>query len=120
MHEMMVAQSLMAIISQEAAKNNAKPLVAKISCGTLNGVNDEALRFAFEAAAKGTACEGVKLQIEHKPLQARCRLCDRRFDVEFSAPKCSQCSGDDFELLPDAPLVLEEIDFQTDDDDEKN
>ena len=120
MHETMVAQSLMAIISEEAAKNNAKPVAAKVSCGTLNAVNDEVLCFAFGAVAKGTACEGVKLHIEHKPLQARCKSCNRQFDVELSHPQCPQCGCGDFELLPDAPLVLEEIDFQTDDDNEKN
>lgn len=120
MHETMVAQSLMAIISEEAARQNGRPVAAKVSCGTLNAVNDEVLCFAFEAIAKDTACEGVKLQIEHKPLQARCRGCNRQFDVELSHPQCSQCGSGDFELLPDAPLVLEEIDFQMDDDDEKN
>jgi hydrogenase nickel incorporation protein HypA/HybF len=120
MHETIVAQSLMAIISQEAVKQSGRPVAAKVSCGTLNAVNDEVLVFAFEAIAKDTACEGLKLQIEHKPLQARCKGCNRQFDVVLSQPQCSQCGGGDFELLPDAPLVLEEIDFQTDDDDEKN
>ncbi|MEA3225027.1 MAG: hydrogenase maturation nickel metallochaperone HypA [Planctomycetota bacterium] len=114
MHEMMVAQSLITIISDEAAKHNARPVGAKISCGTLNPVNDEALCFAFEAIAKDTPCEGLKFQIEHKPIRARCRTCGPEFDVEFSHPACPQCGGEDFELLADAPLVLEEIDFETD------
>ncbi len=114
MHEMMVAQSLMAIISDEAAKHDAKPVGAKISCGTLNPVNDEALRFAFEAIAKDTSCEGLEFHIEHKPLRGRCRNCGRNFDVELSHPACSECGSEDFALLPDAPLILEEIDFQTD------
>jgi len=113
MHETMVAQSLIEIIADEAAKNNAKPVSAKISCGTLNPVNDEVLIFAFEAIAKDTPCEGVKLQVEHKPLQARCKNCDRNFDVEPSRPECPKCGGNDFELQPDAPLILEEIEFQT-------
>ena len=113
MHETMVARSLMAIITEQAAKNNAKPVAAKISCGTLNPVNDEALCFAFEAIAKDTPCEGVKLRVEHKPLRARCKNCDRNFDVELSRPECPMCGGDDFELQPDAPLILEEIEFQT-------
>jgi len=49
MHETMVAQSLLATISDEAAKQNAKPIGAKISCGTLNAVNDEVL---YEDGAK--------------------------------------------------------------------
>jgi hydrogenase nickel incorporation protein HypA/HybF len=114
MHETMVAQSLLATISDEAVKYNAKPVGVKISCGMLNPVNDEVLRFAFEAIAKDTLCQGVKLQIEHKPIRAHCKNCSRDFEVELSSPGCPKCSNADFELQPDAPLLLEEIEFQTD------
>ena len=113
MHEMMVAKSLIEIISGEAAKQNAKPVGAKISCGTLNPVNDEALRFAFEAIGKDTPCEDMKIEIEHKPIGAKCKNCGEVFNVEFSHPACPACGGESFELLPDAPLLLEEIDFET-------
>jgi len=83
MHETMIAESLIAAILEEAKKQNAKPVSAKISCGTLSVVNDETLCFAFEVAAKGTLCEGMRLEIEHK-------------------------------AKPDAPLLLEEIEFETD------
>jgi len=113
MHETMVAQSLMEIITEQAKMNNAKPVAAKISCGTLNPVNDEVLRFAFEAITKDTPCEGVKLQVEHKPIRARCKNCDKIFDIKLLHPECPKCGGDDFQLQPDAPLILEEIEFQT-------
>jgi len=113
MHETMVAVNLLAAISDEAANRNAKPIGAKISCGKLYAINDEALCFAFKAIAKGTACENLKLEIEHKPIQGRCRNCNQRFDVELSQPRCPKCNGEDFELLPDAPLLLEEIEFQS-------
>jgi hydrogenase nickel incorporation protein HypA/HybF len=114
MHETMVAQNLMDIILEEAARQNAKPVSAKISCGTLNAVNDEVLRFAFEAVAKDTPCEGVELHIEHKPIRARCHNCGREFDVELSDPECPACKDETFELLPDVPLIIEEISLQTD------
>jgi hydrogenase nickel incorporation protein HypA/HybF len=114
MHEMMVAENLLAAISNEAAKRDVKPIGAKISCGKLYAINDEALHFAFEAIAKGTLCEGLKLQIEHKPLQARCKKCNETFSADFSNPNCPKCESSDFELLPDEPLLLEEIEFQED------
>jgi hydrogenase nickel incorporation protein HypA/HybF len=113
MHEMMVAESLLAAISAEAAKQNAKPVNARISCGTLNAINDEVLCFAFEAIAKGTPCEDMKLKIEHKPMQGRCKRCGESFDIELSNPGCPKCDGENFELLPDAPLLLEEIELET-------
>jgi len=113
MHEAMVAQSLLATISAEAAKHNARPVGARISCGTLYAINDEALRFAFEALATGTPCEHVKLEIEHKPIQATCRSCGEIFELQASSGNCPRCKKEDFELLGDAPLLLEEIELDT-------
>ena len=113
MHETMVAQSLLTTISVEAKKQSAKPVAAKITSGMLNAINDEILCFAFEAVAKGTVCERVKLEIEHKPMQGRCKDCDKIFEFELISPKCPKCGGKQFDLLPDAPLTLEEIEFET-------
>ena len=82
MHELTIAQSLLDAISAEAAKQNAKPVWAKISCGAFDAVNDEALRFAFETVAKGTSCEDLKLEIEHKPMQGQCKNCSQTFIID--------------------------------------
>jgi len=113
MHEMMIAENLLNAISDEAAKRDLKPVGAKISCGRLYAINDEALCFAFEAISRGTPGEGLKLQIEHKPLQGLCMNCNQNFDIEISQPRCPMCNSEDFKLLPDAPLILEEIEFQS-------
>ena len=112
MHETAVAQSLIEVISQEAEKRRAKPIRAKMSCGQLNAVNDEVLSFAFEAAAQGTRCEGMNLQIEHQALQAECLACSQTFAVDLSDVRCPSCGPENFRLLPDAPLLLEEIEFE--------
>ncbi len=118
MHEAAVAQSLVEAILQEAGKQPGRPVRAKMSCGELNRVNDDVLTFAFEAVAKGTLCEGMTLQIEHKPLHAKCKACGSVFAVDFSNARCTDCGSGDFELLPDAPLVLDEIEFEREDDGE--
>ena len=113
MHETMVAQGLLTMVLSEAEKQNARPVDAKISCGMLSAVNDEILIFAFDAIAKDTICEGMKIQIEHKQMQGKCRDCQEVFKLKLSCPRCPKCDSESFELLPDAPLVLEEIEFQT-------
>ena len=111
MHETMIAHNVLTAICAEAEKHNSKPIAAKISCGTLNAINDEILCFAFGAIAKDSICENVKLKIEHKPIQGRCENCDRVFEFNFHQPKCPNCNSDKFKLLADAPLLLEEIEF---------
>jgi hydrogenase nickel incorporation protein HypA/HybF len=112
MHEVMVALSVFEAISAEANKQNARPVSAKISCGVLNAISPDALCFAFEAISKDTVCQGVRLNIEQKPIQARCRKCDATFSFDLHSPTCPKCKGDDFELMPDAPIMLDEIEFE--------
>ena len=111
MHEATIAQSVLATILREAKKQNARPVAAKISCGVFNCLNEEVLSFAFEAISKATACEGLKIEIEQKPIKAKCKKCDYAFEFELHEPACPKCRSEDFELLPDAPLLLEEIEF---------
>ena len=112
MHETTIAEYLLAQISEEASKQNAKPVAAKISCGKLNAINEDILCFAFDAIAKKTICENMKLIIEQKPLRAECKECKKSFAIDFESIKCPNCHSENFELLPDAPLMLEEIKFK--------
>lgn len=114
MHESMVAQSLLDTITAEAKKQNGRPVKARISCGTFNAINDDVLSLAFEAIARGTVCEKMQLEIKHQPMLAKCRNCSKEFEVDIMNPSCKHCSSNQFELLPDAPLLLEEIEFEVD------
>ena len=111
MHETAIAQGLFDAIKKEAKKQKANPLSAKITCGVLNAVNDEVLQFAFDAISKDTICQATKLDIYHKPLQGQCKKCDKHFDIKISEPLCTHCSSGDFNLLPDEPIMLQEIEF---------
>ena len=113
MHETKIAESVPPAIQAEADNYKAKPIGATISCGTLNALNEELLAFAFEAIAAESTCRDIKLNVQVKPMQGKCNKCEKLFDFEIVKPNCSHCGSDDFELLPDAPLVLESIEFQT-------
>ena len=113
MHEAVIAQGLIKAIEREADKQNARPLSAKITCGVLNAVNDDVLTFAFSAICQGTVYETMKLEIEHKPLQGHCNKCDETFDIELKKPFCPDCGSDSFELLPEEPITLQAIEFDT-------
>ncbi len=111
MHETVVAQDMIDVVLKEAGKYQKKPVRIKVSCGQLNALNDEVFGFAFEVVGKGTLCEGVRVDIEHKLLQGQCSDCCTIFDLDIDHAQCSACQSDAFQLLPDAPLILEEIEF---------
>lgn len=111
MHEMSVAESLVETIIKEAEKINAKPLKAVISCGQLNPINDEVMQFAFEVVTRDTVCAGMKLEVLHLPWRATCRKCKEKFDFDVYSPKCTKCGSAEMDMEDDAPLQLDEIEF---------
>ena len=112
MHEATIAQSLINAIITEAKNHKGKPVSAKISYGAFGGINDEVLSFAFDALSTNTICQGMKLTMEQKPVQGHCNKCNKDFTFNLESPVCPKCKDSDFSLLPDAPLILEEIEFE--------
>lgn len=112
MHETAVAESILKTIVEQAEQVKAKPISATISCGQFNALNDEVMQFAFETAAADTICRDMKLNIKHIPLRATCKQCKTTFEFDFYHPSCSQCDSTEFDFEPDAPLLLEEIEFE--------
>ena len=113
MHEMAVAESILHTILEQARRlGNPRPVSARISCGQFNAINDETMRFAFDAAGEGTLCQGMRLEIRHIPLQAACKPCQTTFEFDVHRPVCPNCQSTDYEFEPDAPLLLENIEFE--------
>ncbi|MBN1126543.1 MAG: hydrogenase maturation nickel metallochaperone HypA [Sedimentisphaerales bacterium] len=115
MHETAVAQSIVETILVEAKKIDKKPIRAKISCGQFNALNDEVMEFAFDVASQDTACKGMKLEIHHVPLRANCKKCQNEFEFDIYSGSCPTCGNSEIEFVPDAPLLLEEIEFEDED-----
>jgi len=112
MHEAMVAENIIESILSQVPSKKGRVVRVVISCGQMNALNDEAMEFAFEAAAQGTICKGAKLKIKHIPLKAKCKTCGKKFDYDLYEPQCPRCGKSDFDIGEDAPLLLEEIEFE--------
>lgn len=96
MHEMSLASSMMDIIDEYAARHGfEKVRVLRMSFGALSGIDEQALRFAFEVISQGTRAEGAVLAMEILPIMLRCLACgqDSRSD-EFPGI-CPLCSSDE-------------------------
>jgi hydrogenase nickel incorporation protein HypA/HybF len=112
MHETAIAESVLATILEQAEKLKSKPVSACISCGQFNRINEEVMQFAFVAASMGTVCEGMQLKIRHIPLRATCKQCHTTFEFDVDEPVCNACRNEQFVFIPDAPLLLEEVEFE--------
>ncbi|MGH7135270.1 MAG: hydrogenase maturation nickel metallochaperone HypA, partial [Pirellulales bacterium] len=76
MHELSIAQCLVDSACDAAQREGSQRvtrLLARI--GVLSGVVNEALRFSFDLAAEGTACQGAVLEIEEVAVSVLCPKC---------------------------------------------
>jgi len=111
MHETAIAESILVTIIEQAEKAKARPISARISCGQFNRINEEVMQFSFAAISEGTPCEGMWLDVRHIPLRATCKQCHAAFEFDVFDPVCKTCGSAEFSFLPDAPLLLEEIEL---------
>ncbi len=107
MHEMSLTESLVELIENERAKRGfARVRAVRLAIGALGHVEPDAMRFCFDAAARGTIVEGARLDICMAPGEAWCLDCARTVRVSERGAGCPECGqarlqvtgGDDLRL----------------------
>jgi hydrogenase nickel incorporation protein HypA/HybF len=99
MHELSIMQSALNMALERAEQAGAqKVYVLRLRVGALSGVVPEALQFAFEALASGTAAEGAELAIDEVPARFWCETCSREFQADDMFAQCPDCQSPSAEL----------------------
>ncbi len=99
MHEMSIAESIVAIVEEELLKHNCHKLtLVRIHYGALSQIVPDSLRFCFEALLMNTPHVGATLELECLPLVLRCSSCENEFtppeqDIFAPCPQCQACVG---------------------------
>jgi len=68
MHEMSLCEGIVRIIEKQAEKEDFNRVVkVRVIVGSLSGASEEALRFCFPFAARGTRAEGAAIEFFSAP-----------------------------------------------------
>ena len=119
MHEMGLAYSVLEAVRTEMGRHpGTYPCRVGVRIGELAAIDQEALRFCFEAIIQKTDLQSLELGIEVCPRRHRCQVCGREFVVRDYDSRCPQCTslettcigGDELEL---AYLEVEEYGAST-------
>lgn len=91
MHELSIALNLLDVISEEAARREARILAVHLKLGPLSGVVARALASAYDLAREGTAYRETALVIEEVPILAYCSSCDLEHSPDAFDLRCPAC-----------------------------
>jgi len=119
MHEMGIANSVLEAVRTEMNRRpGSYPCKVGVRIGEMTAIDQDALRFCFEALILETDMASLELGIEFCPRRHRCQDCGGDFIVRDYDTRCPQCaslettfvSGDELEL---AYLEVEEYGSST-------
>jgi hydrogenase nickel incorporation protein HypA/HybF len=110
MHEL----SLSGAVVNTAVKHAAgRPVtVVSLRIGTLRQVVPDSLEFYFEFVARGTLCEGARLEQEIVEARLACRDCGHEWAVEIPAFRCPLCGSSDVEVVCGNEFEVESIEVE--------
>ena len=113
MHELAITQSMLDLVLEQAEKAGARE-VGRINLviGEMTGVVGDCVQFYFDFLSKGSIAEGAALSFKVIPTMARCRGCDKTFELKEFDWACPYCQGNNMEIIGGKELFVESIEVE--------
>jgi hydrogenase nickel incorporation protein HypA/HybF len=90
-HELSLSGAIVNTVVKHAAGRRVTVVTMRI--GALRQVVPDTLGFYFEFVARGTVCEGARLEQELIPARVRCGPCEREWEIDMPIFRCPGCGG---------------------------
>ena len=107
MHELSLSSAIVNTVVKHAA--GRRVVVVNLRVGKMRQVIPDTLEFYFEFVARGTVCEGARLEQEVIDARLRCHGCGHEWDIEIPAFRCPNCAGSDVEIAAGNEFEVEAI-----------
>jgi hydrogenase nickel incorporation protein HypA/HybF len=108
-HELSLSSAIVSTVVKHAA--GRRVTVVSMRIGALRQVVPDTLEFYFEFVARGTVCEGARLEQELIPALVRCAPCDREWEIDMPIFRCPGCGGA-AEVASGSEFEVESIDVE--------
>lgn len=91
-HELGIAESVLDAVRAEVRKRpGVLPTKVGLRIGEMSAIDEDALRFAFDALVRDSDLHSLQLEIERCPLRYECLDCRHGFVVENYDATCPEC-----------------------------
>lgn len=106
MHELSISQGIVESVCEAVPEGQV--LAVTVEIGKLSGVVPDAVRFCFDACARGTRVEGARLDIVDVQGRGRCGSCQRELEMEELITLCP-CGNPFLEILRGQELRIRSV-----------
>jgi len=109
-HELSLSSAIVNTVAKHA---EGRPVaVVSLRVGRLRQVVPDTLDFYFEFVARGSVCEGARLEQELIEARLRCHGCTHEWAIEIPAFRCPACAGSDVEIATGDEFEVESIEIE--------
>ena len=113
MHEMALAENVLEIVEQARGRDGFHRVrTLRLEIGQLASVEPDAMRFCFEAAARGSVAAGANLEIVEIAGAAWCDVCARRVALAELGAACPRCGGYRLRVVEGAEMRVKELEVE--------
>jgi hydrogenase nickel incorporation protein HypA/HybF len=108
MHELGIAQEVVAIVAEHAGEARVTRVVLEIGQHAL--ILPDSIRFCFDLCSEGTVAQGALLEIREVPARALCRDCGQEVALDAPFGLCA-CGGADLQWLSGDEIKVREMEI---------
>ncbi|HTP23117.1 MAG TPA: hydrogenase maturation nickel metallochaperone HypA [Solirubrobacteraceae bacterium] len=110
MHELSLSSAIVNTVVKHA--RGRRVTVVELRVGKLRQVIPDTLAFYFDFVARGTVCEGARLEQQVIDARLACRSCGHAWELEIPAFRCPACGGSDVEIAAGNEFEVEAIEVE--------
>jgi hydrogenase nickel incorporation protein HypA/HybF len=113
MHEVSLMESMIALVEEQRRMQYfARVRVIRLEVGVLGHAEPEALRFCFDAVARGTVAEGARLDIAMIDGTGLCAACHEVVAIDDRLADCPCCGNPHVLITAGQELRLAELEVE--------
>lgn len=112
MHEASIAQDIIDIVNDVmTGYPDKKVKQVNVIIGEMVAVVPESLQFSYQAISAESPLQDSILNIEIVPILARCRSCDKEFDISAFEFYCPFCQSLSIEILKGNEFYIKDVEI---------
>jgi hydrogenase nickel incorporation protein HypA/HybF len=112
-HELSLSNAIVNTVAKHA---DGRPVrVVWLNVGRLRQVVPDTLDFYFEFVARGTVCEGARLEQTLIAARLRCGTCAREWDIDSPVFRCPSCDASEVSIISGNEFEVDSIEVEEED-----